>query len=43
MTASVMIHVRVSEDVKTQAAETLALMGLSVSDACAGVPDACRC
>jgi len=33
MAASVMVHVRVSEDVKTQAAETLALMGLSVSDA----------
>lgn len=28
-----MIHVRVDEEVKTQAAETLALMGLSVSDA----------
>jgi DNA-damage-inducible protein J len=33
MAATAMIHVRVDEDVKTQAAETLALMGLSVSDA----------
>ena len=33
MTASVMVHVRVPEDVKTQAAQTLATMGLSVSDA----------
>jgi DNA-damage-inducible protein J len=33
MTASVMVHVRVPEDVKTQAAQTLASMGLSVSDA----------
>ena len=28
-----MVHVRVDENVKTQAAETLALMGLTVSDA----------
>lgn len=33
MAATAMIHVRVDEDVKTQATETLALMGLSVSDA----------
>lgn len=33
MAATAMIHVRVDEEVKTQAAETLALMGLSVSDA----------
>ena len=33
MTASVMVHVRVQEDVKTQAAQTLATMGLSISDA----------
>jgi DNA-damage-inducible protein J len=28
-----MVHVRVDEQIKTQAAETLAAMGLSVSDA----------
>ena len=28
-----MVHVRVDEDVKTQATETLAAMGLTVSDA----------
>ena len=33
MPATAMIHVRVDEDVKAQATETLALMGLSVSDA----------
>jgi DNA-damage-inducible protein J len=33
MAATAMIHVRVDEEVKAQAAETLALMGLSVSDA----------
>ena len=33
MGATAMIHVRVDEDVKAQAAEALALMGLSVSDA----------
>lgn len=33
MAATAMIHVRVDEETKTQAAETLALMGLSVSDA----------
>jgi DNA-damage-inducible protein J len=33
MPASVMVHVRVPEDVKAQAAQTLASMGLSVSDA----------
>ena len=33
MAATAMIHVRVEEEVKAQAAETLASMGLSVSDA----------
>jgi len=33
MAATTMVHVRVSEQVKTQATETLAAMGLSVSDA----------
>ena len=33
MTATAMIHVRVDEDIKARAAETFALMGLSVSDA----------
>ena len=33
MAATTMVHVRVSEQVKAQAAETLAEMGLSVSDA----------
>lgn len=33
MAATAMIHVRVDEAVKAQAAETLASMGLSVSDA----------
>ena len=33
MAATAMIHVRVDEETKTQAAETLASMGLSVSDA----------
>ena len=31
--ATTMVHVRVDEQVKAQAAETLAAMGLSVSDA----------
>lgn len=33
MAATAMIHVRVDEEIKTQATETLASMGLSVSDA----------
>lgn len=33
MAATTMIHVRVDEQIKTQAAETLASMGLTVSDA----------
>ncbi len=33
MAATAMVHVRVNENIKTQAAETLAAMGLSVSDA----------
>lgn len=33
MAATAMIHVRVDEEVKAQATETLAAMGLSVSDA----------
>lgn len=33
MTATAMVHVRVDERLKAQAAETLAAMGLSVSDA----------
>ena len=33
MAAKAMVHVRVDETVKTQAAETLAAMGLSLSDA----------
>jgi len=33
MAATAMIHVRVDEEVKTQATETLAAMGLTVSDA----------
>jgi DNA-damage-inducible protein J len=33
MAATAMIHVRVDEEVKTQATEALASMGLSVSDA----------
>ncbi len=33
MAATAMIHVRVDEQVKAQATETLAAMGLSVSDA----------
>jgi DNA-damage-inducible protein J len=33
MTASTMIHVRVDNEVKLQATETLEAMGLSVSDA----------
>ena len=33
MSTSSMVHVRVDNQVKTQAAETLASMGLSVSDA----------
>lgn len=33
MTASAMIHVRVDEKIKAEAAETLGAMGLSVSDA----------
>lgn len=33
MTTTAMIHVRVNEEVKAQATETLASMGLTVSDA----------
>lgn len=33
MTQSTMLHVRVDEDIKAQASEALASMGLSVSDA----------
>lgn len=33
MTATTMIHIRVDEELKTQASETLAAMGLTVSDA----------
>lgn len=33
MTTSAMIHVRVNEEIKVQATETLASMGLTVSDA----------
>jgi DNA-damage-inducible protein J len=33
MTATTMVHVRVDEHVKAQATETLAAMGLSISDA----------
>ena len=33
MTHSTMLHVRVDEEIKTQASEALAAMGLSVSDA----------
>lgn len=33
MAATAIIHVRVDEEVKTQATETLAAMGLTVSDA----------
>jgi DNA-damage-inducible protein J len=33
MAATTMVHVRVDENVKAQAAETLASMGLTVSDA----------
>ena len=33
MARSTMLHVRVDEDIKTQASEALAAMGLSVSDA----------
>ena len=33
MAASAMVHVRVDEDIKTQASDALARMGLSVSDA----------
>ena len=33
MSATAMVHVRVDEQVKAQATETLAAMGLSVSDA----------
>ncbi|MEO6823285.1 MAG: type II toxin-antitoxin system RelB/DinJ family antitoxin [Nitrosospira sp.] len=33
MATTTMIHVRVNEQIKTQATETLASMGLSVSDA----------
>ena len=33
MAASAMVHVRVEEEVKARATETLAAMGLSVSDA----------
>ncbi|MBN6742059.1 type II toxin-antitoxin system RelB/DinJ family antitoxin [Acidithiobacillus sp. MC6.1] len=32
MATTTMVHVRVDESVKTQAAETLALMGLTISD-----------
>lgn len=33
MTSTTMVHVRIDEDTKAQAAETLAALGLSVSDA----------
>ena len=33
MATTTMVHVRVDEQIKTQATETLAAMGLSVSDA----------
>lgn len=33
MTATTMVHVRVNEQIKAQAAETLAAMGLTISDA----------
>jgi DNA-damage-inducible protein J len=33
MAATTMVHVRVEEHIKSQAAETLAAMGLTVSDA----------
>ena len=33
MAATVMVHVRVDEQIKAQATETLAAMGLSLSDA----------
>ena len=33
MATTTMVHVRVDEQIKTQAAETLAAMGLSISDA----------
>ena len=33
MVATTMVHVRVNEHIKTQATETLAAMGLTVSDA----------
>jgi DNA-damage-inducible protein J len=33
MTTTTMVHVRVNEQIKTQASEALASMGLSVSDA----------
>lgn len=33
MAASTMVHVRVDDQVKTQATETLAAMGLTISDA----------
>jgi DNA-damage-inducible protein J len=33
MATSTMVHVRVDEDIKEQAAQTLATMGLTVSDA----------
>ncbi len=33
MAATAMVHVRVNEEIKAQAQETLAAMGLSVSDA----------
>lgn len=33
MTASTMVHVRVDQNIKTQATKTLAAMGLTISDA----------
>ena len=33
MTTTTMVHVRVNEEIKAQATETLAAMGLTVSDA----------
>ncbi len=33
MAATTMVHVRVDEQIKTQAADTLATMGLTISDA----------
>ena len=40
MANSTMLHVRVDDEIKTQASEALAAMGLSVSDAVLKVPNA---